>query len=248
MTQRGGLQTVERAFTVLGAIADAGGSASLGVIATQSQLAESTTHRMLAALVDLGLARRLPDRRYGLGTRLARLGAAATPSIDAATRPVLARLVDHLGETVNLAMLVGDQAEYIAQVPSRHSMRMFTEVGRRVDLHCTGVGKAMLGCVGATALAGYLTRAPFDARTTHTLTDAEALAADVARSRERGYALDEEEQEIGVRCVAVPVDVSPGFAISVSGPLPRMTDDFVMRAVPLLRGAAQDLSGALTTT
>lgn len=86
----------------------------------------------------LGYLRRLPSRRYTLGPSLVRLGDSAARLLGRWAAPVLAELVDATGETANLAVLDGDQAAYVAQVPSPHSVRMFTEIGRRVPLHCTG--------------------------------------------------------------------------------------------------------------
>lgn len=245
------VQSVARTFAVLDALADATAaspSAGLTTIAETAGLAESTTHRLLATLVGLGVVRRLPDRGgYALGVRLVRLGAAATPALSAAMRPILEDLVDEIGESANLAMLVGDQAEYVAQAPSRHAMRMFTEVGRRVDLHCTGVGKAMLSTLSAERAAELVARASLPARTTHTLTDRRALLDAVALTRERGWCLDEQEQELGVRCVAVPIPQTDArsYAVSVSGPLTRMSDDLVARAVPALQASAARIAAAL---
>lgn len=247
MAAAGSVQSVDRTFAVLDAIAEAGGTATLSAIATRAELAESTAHRLLATLTGLGVVRRLPDRRYGLGSRLVRLGTAAAPVVGAAVRPILTQLVDRLGESANLAMLVGAQAEYVAQVPSRHAMRLFTEVGRRVDLHCTGVGKAMLSVLPIEQVTAIVDQSGLPSRTEHTITGRERLAAELVRTRERGYTLDEQEQELGVRCVAVPVTLPGGsvFAVSVSGPLQRMTDDLVERAVPLLQSAASAIAAAV---
>jgi IclR family acetate operon transcriptional repressor len=158
---------------------------------------------------------------------------------------VLEGLVDELGETANLAILCGDHAEYVAQVPSRHAMRMFTEIGRRVELHCTGVGKALLSQLDDDQVSSIVRRVGMPAYTTHTLTTEPALHASLAAIRERGYSLDEEEQEAGVRCIAVPIPagIASGMAVSVSGPLTRMTNELVARAVPLLQAAANALGG-----
>ena len=91
-----------------------------------------------------GYVRQLPTRRYALGPKLIRLGESATQLIGEWSRPHLSELVKGTGETANMAVLDGTMAVYVAQVPSEHSMRMFTEVGRRVYTHCTGVGKALL--------------------------------------------------------------------------------------------------------
>src|SRR3989442_10178907 len=117
-------------------------------------------------------------------------------------RPHLARLVDELGEFANMAMLDGDQIVSLAQVPSRHSMRMFTEVGRRVMPHCTGVGKALLSTLSVNEVTQILRRTGMPAKTETTITTPEAMLRELAEVRERGYAVDNGEQETGVRCVA----------------------------------------------
>jgi IclR family acetate operon transcriptional repressor len=134
-------------------------------------------------------------------------------------------------------------AVYVAQVPSAHTMRMFTEVGRRVHLHCTGVGKALLMQMRDNDVRDLLTRSGMPAYTKATITDVDAMIDELQRSRERGYAADEAEQEIGVRCFAVPVPNAPTLtAISVSGPDGRVTVDAATYAVPILQRVAGELS------
>ncbi len=105
-------------------------------------------------------------------------------------------------------MLDGEMAVYVAQAASSHSVRMFTEVGRRVHLHSTGVGKALLGELPEAAVRDIAVRAGL-AAATRTITDVEALLAAVGEIRERGYAVDDGEQEVGVRCFAVVVPGVP---------------------------------------
>ena len=140
----GGVQSLQRAFDLLERLADAGGEASLSELAAVSGLPLPTIHRLIRTLVTLGYVRQNSNRRYTLGSRLIRLGETASRQFGTWARPFLARLVDQVGETANLAVMDGDEVVYVAQVPSRHSMRMFTEVGRRVHPHCTAVGKALL--------------------------------------------------------------------------------------------------------
>jgi IclR family acetate operon transcriptional repressor len=191
--------------------------------------------------------RQMPNRRYALGFRLVPLGATASSMVGADTEAVLGRLVEALGETANLAILSGSHAEYVAQVPSRHAMRMFTEVGRQVDLHCTGVGKALLAQLDDERVREIVRRVGLDRKTEHTHDTEGALFADLTEVRARGYALDEQEQEAGVRCVAVPVGTEPmsWMAVSVSGPVTRMTDELVTRAVPLLHEATRQLASRM---
>ncbi len=242
-----GVQSVHRALDLVEIVAARGGQLSIGEVAAACDIPLATIHRLLRTLVDRGYMRQLPDRRYALGSRLVPLGVTARSLVGADTERVLTGLVDALGESANLALLAGDRAEYVAQAPSRHSMRMFTEVGRRVDLHCTGVGKALLARLDDQRVGEVVRRVGLPALTPHTHTTEAGLREDLAVIRARGYALDEEEQELGVRCVAVAVGPrASGTAVSVSGPVTRMTDDLVARAVPLLRSAGARLvvSGA----
>jgi len=247
MRRDGGVQAVHRALDVLEVVAARGGHLTIGEIAAAASVPLPTAHRLLRTLVDRGYMRQMPNRRYALGFRLVPLGATASSMVGADTEGVLAGLVDALGETANLAVLSGSHAEYVAQVPSRHTMRMFTEVGRQVDLHCTGVGKALLAQLDDERVRGIVRRVGLRGQTEHTLTTEAALLAALREVRERGYALDEQEQELGVRCVAVPVGPEPlsWMAVSVSGPVTRMTDDLVARAVPLLHEAGRSLAGRM---
>ena len=140
----GTVQSVERVFELLEIIADAGGEASLSDLAAASELPMPTIHRLLRTCVLLGYARQLPSRRYALGARLIPLGERAGRQLGRVAQPKLVELVRELGETANMALMDGDQVVYVAQQPSPHAMRMFTEVGRRANLHDTGVGKAIL--------------------------------------------------------------------------------------------------------
>lgn len=243
----GGVQSLHRSLDLVEVVAARGGHLTIGEIAAATDVPLPTVHRLLRTMVDRGYMRQMPNRRYALGFRLVPLGAAASSMVGADTEGVLARLVDALGETANLAILSGSHAEYVAQVPSRHAMRMFTEVGRHVDLHCTGVGKALLAELDDARVLDVVRRVGLAAQTEHTLVTEADLLADLAAVRSRGYSLDEQEQEAGVRCVAVSVGPGPmsWMAVSVSGPVTRMTDDLVQRAVPLLHEAGRQLTSRM---
>lgn len=243
----GGVQSLGRAFAILETIADAGGQITLSQLAVETDLPLPTIHRLVRTLVELGYLRQEPSRQYSLGPRLIRLGETTSRMLDTWARPYLARVVHDLGESVNLAMLDGDQIVYVSQVmPKQNSMRMFTEVGRRVDPHTTAVGKAILAEVDPAQVRGLLSRTGMPSRTTHTITTPEAFLAELEEVRERGYALDNEEQEISVRCVAVRVPTTAKqVAISMSGPLTRMTDETVAKAAIPLREAAEGIAAEL---
>ncbi|ASR34723.1 IclR family transcriptional regulator [Prauserella marina] len=242
----GGVQSLQRAFELLERLADAGGEASLSELATSSGLPMPTIHRLIRTLVALGYVRQNINRRYALGARLIRLGEHASLQFGTWARPLLAELVDEVGETANLAVLERDEVVYVAQVPSRHSMRMFTEVGRRLLPHGTGVGKAILATLPSEEVRALLGRTGMPAYTEHTHTDVDRFQRHLARIDKQGYALDESEQELGVRCVAVPIaDAPTPTAISVSGPEGRLTKEAVTRIAPVVQRVATALSAQL---
>ena len=228
---KSGVQSVERAFELLEIMASSGGSIALGELAARAELPQPTIHRLVRTLLSMGYVRQLENRRYALGPKLIRLGESAAQLIGAWSRPHLTELVERTGESANMAVLDNDMAVYVAQVPSPHAMRMFTEVGRRVHLHCTGVGKALLK------------RAGMPASNENSYTTPDALIRDIELSRSRGYAVDEGEQEIGVRCFAVPVPDAPTLtAISISGPAARLTLKSATKVTPLLKRVARDIA------
>ena len=237
---RGGVQSLDRAFAILEAMADADGVIGLSQLAVAADLPLATIHRLVRTLVDLGYVRQEPSRQYSLGPRLMRLADASTKRLGTLANPYMTEVVAALGESVNLAILDGDEIVYVAQVqPSKNFMRMFTEVGRRTMPHTTAVGKAILAAEPDEDVLRLLERTGMPRRTEHTITTPEAFLASLARTRERGYALDEGEQELGVRCVAVAIPDAPRpMALSMSGPLTRMTDDAVAAAAPVLHSAA----------
>lgn len=242
----GGVQSLDRAFALLEHMAAAGGDVALSELATRSGLPLPTIHRIVRTLVASGYVRQVPSRRYALGPRLIGLGESASRMLGAWARPHLTELVEQVGETANMATLDGDQVVYVAQVPSRHSMRMFTEVGRRVSAHSTGVGKALLAQLPPNRVAELLGRAGMPAETEHTITDPGTLAEELERIRAQGYAVDDGEQEVGVRCVAVPVPDGPSMtAVSVSGPEARVSWELVARVAPLLQRTATALAAEL---
>lgn len=242
------VKSVVRVFELLELITDAGGDVTLSELSALANLPLPTIHRLLRTLVSLGYVRQLTNRRYALGPRLVRLGEAANKQFGAIARPQLKWLVDELGETANMAMLDSDMVIYVAQVPSPHAMRMFTEVGRRAHTHDTGVGKAILSQLSDDAVRAIVGKAGMPTPTGRSIGSIEALLDELRVIRERGYSIDDGEQEVGVRCLSMAVPAAPTpTAISVSGPAARVDDAFADRAVPLLRQATAEISQNFTT-
>ncbi|MFI5529789.1 IclR family transcriptional regulator [Kitasatospora sp. NPDC051853] len=246
----GGVQSVERAFQLLEALADSGGIATLSELSGSSGLPMPTIHRLIRTLVQQGYVRQDTARRYTLGPRLIRLGETSGRLLGSWARPYLAELMEATGETANLAVLEGGEVVYVGQVQSRRSMRMFTEVGRRVQPHCTGVGKALLAQLDEPEARAVLGTQPLQSHTPYTVTDPDELFAQLAHARASGYVVDDQEQEIGVRCIAVAVPGAPTpTALSVSGPEARIraleAQDGESSLVPVMRQIAARLGQVL---
>lgn len=240
-----GVKSVARVFNLLELIADAGGDVALSELAAATDLPLPTIHRLLRTLVSLGYARQLANRRYALGPRLVRLGEVANRKFGQIAMPQLKDLVARLGETANLATMDGDRVIYVSQAPSPHAMRMFTEVGRRAYLHSTSVGKAILAQLGDDDVREIIARTGAPSLTDFTIRSVGALLSDLELTRTRGYALDDSEQEVGVRCFAVAVPGMPTpTAVSISGPTTRVDDAFIERAIPILTEVAAEISAS----
>ncbi|MER7366313.1 IclR family transcriptional regulator [Nonomuraea wenchangensis] len=218
------VQSVERALDVLEALAEHGGEAGLSEIAARTGLPYGTIHRLLQTLLARGYVRQESDRRYALGGGLVRLGGVAEGMVAVRAQPYLEKMVELSGETANLAVLEGDFIVYVAQASSPRRLRMFAEVGRRVLPHSTAVGKVLLAGRPPEEAVAVFERTGMPRRTPNTITEIEAMLAELAAVRERGYAMDLGEEELGVHCMAVPVRDGSRVvaAMSVSGPAERI--------------------------
>ena len=237
------IQSVSRALEILEALAAAGRAIGITDIAEAVDLPLPTVHRILRTLISAGYVFQTPRRLYALGARLISLSRYAGGALGVTLRPYLSKVVEATGESASIAMLDQDFARYISHVPSEYTMRIFTEVGNQVSLHATGVGKAILASMPPEDVRAILARSTLRQFTPNTITDPDELLTDLARIREDGYAVDREEHEIGVRCVAMPIPGPLHLAVSVSGPPSRLTDEAIATtALPALREAIDEIA------
>jgi len=240
---RQSVQSIIRALEILEALGSAGRATGITDIAEEVGLPLPTVHRILSTLVGAGYVTQTPRRLYALGARLITLAHYAGGALGVALRPYLEKVVEATGESASVAMLDQDFARYISHVPAEYSTRMNAEVGTRVSLHATGVGKAILSALPEAEVKSILARYALRRFTPHTLTDAAELIEELDQARGAGFVLDREEHEIGTRCVAMPIPGAMPLAISVSGPPSRMTDQVIESiALPALRQAIAELS------
>jgi DNA-binding IclR family transcriptional regulator len=250
--RRDSVQSVERALDLLEALAS---GRELGVteLAGAAALPPSTVHRLLATLTKRGyVTQNAASGRYMLGFKVVEVGSALEhrlARLRSVARPHLEAIQRETGETVNLVVLDADRVVYVDQVEGSRSVRMFTAVGTSALAHTTGSGKAIMAFGAADDLATrYADREPLERLTPRTLVALDALRDDFARIRRRGYAIDNEEHEEGVGCVACPVFDHTGVpvaAMSVSGPSARILHADTADLGALIRRHAADTSAAL---
>lgn len=218
-------------------------------LAKRLQLPKSTTHRLIGTLATHGLLDRQVDGRYRLGLRLFELASLVLLGIDvrAVALPHLQLLSREAGETVHLAVREGLETVYIEKIEADRLMRMYSRIGRRAPMHCTGVGKAILA-FEPEAVVSAVVAAGLARYTAHTIIDEERLRAELDLIRTNGYAWDREEIEEGLRCVAVPILDHLGCVVaglSIAGPSQRMTLRKLQGLTPRLLAAGEAISRSL---
>ena len=243
MQKQNSVQSLERAFSLLEALAYHPDGLSLTELSTSSGLHKSTAHRLLASLAQLGYVRQTQEgKHYRLTFKLLELSGHLTDNIDilSIARPFLEQLRDQTGETVHLVVRDGSDIVYVFKAESRgSSFRMFSRIGTRREMYCTASGKSMLAALPDSAVINIWNTTDINPYTEHTITTLEGLLAELKAIRRQGYALDNEENELGVRCIAASLaDYSGEYnaAFSISAPLVRMPDE---RVVELSREVLQ---------
>jgi IclR family acetate operon transcriptional repressor len=238
-----------RALALLNRVADApGDGATLTELAQQVGLPASTAHRLLTTLEQEGYVRFGQEGRlWSIGVQAFMVGSAFTKSrrLGTLARPHMRFLMESSGETVNLAVEDDGEAVYLAQVECRQMMRAFARPGSRAPLHASAVGKAILSTISDRALSRILHQRGMPRLTPKTITTPAALRIQLAWVRSAGYALDDEEHAVGLRCIAAPIFDETGetiAAISASGPIARIVEERVAPLGALVLETARTIS------
>lgn len=245
------LQSLDRAVAVLELLGESEGPLSLADVCERMSLHKSTGHRALMVLERSGLVERTSTNRFRLGLKLYELGTRAIEQVDlrARVQPWLRRLAAQVGETIHLGVLQKATVVYLDKVePSNRRVWLASRIGTANPVYCTAMGKAMLAFLPSDAAAEIIARMRFTRFTPRTLATPEALQRALERVRRRGYAIDDEEVECGVRCVGAPIlneTGRPVAAVSVSGPSSRITQQSVPGIAEHLLRCCREISGSL---
>jgi len=241
------LQALDRAFAVLDLLGESEIPLGLAQVAGALQLHKSTAHRFLMVLERHRMVERTTTGKFRLGLRLFDLGNRAIEQYDLRERaqPHLKRLVAETEETAHLCILEHSHIIYLDKLEPARSVRMFSRVGASNPVNSTAVGKAILAFTSPERVEEILSKTRYERFTAKTIVTREVLLREVERTRRRGYAVDDEEREEGVRCVAVPIldaNAMAVAAISVSGPSFRVTSQKLPTIANRLMACARAVS------
>lgn len=239
----GSVQALERAMALLMALARSD-KATLSELALRTGMPPSSAHRLLMTMqADRFVAFDDATSEWSVGVEAFRTGSSflRRTKVTEVARDVMRALVEQTGESVNIAVPDGGEVVFVGQVESPQPIRAFFAPGVRTPMHASGIGKALLAAMSQADVERALQRTGLPEFTPKTLTAPQDLFADLDRIRARGWSLDDEERNLGMRCVAAAIFNVHGEAvagISISGPIGRLDADRVGEFGPVVRRAA----------
>jgi DNA-binding IclR family transcriptional regulator len=242
---------VGKVLLILDALANSSTGLQLRQVADVTGIHASTAYRFLAHLEGAGYLFRDDGGAYVVGPRLARFasGESSLATLRNVSRPVLYSVRRTTEETVNLAVVDGHDMLYLDVIESAHSFRTASRVGMRRPMNCTGLGKAVLAFFPLQQREEILASLTFGRATKYTITEVARLRKDLTKARLEGFALDEQGTDLGTRCVAAPIIDHAGniiAALSVSGPIARLTPDKIPPFSTLVKSAAGEIASRLS--
>jgi len=237
------IQVIDRSARLMEAITTSDGVASLKILSAETGLHPSTAFRILGSLIEVGFVERNSSGQYFIGRKIAQLANSSRRATDLRDEalPVMERLRDEIGETINLTVREGDEVIYIERATPNRMMRVEQVIGSRAPLHVTAVGKLMLHELGSEFIQAYSQRTGLKSYTQNTLSTLDDLVANLHQSTVQGFAYDNEEAEIGVGCIGVLINNRKGVVIgglSISAPIERRKNEWAA----LLKQAAKEIS------
>lgn len=225
------VQSVDRALIILEILKEEPKGLGVTELAAELKVSKSTIHRLLMSLLKKGFVQQdSENQKYRLGLKLIEFGQTVSDHID--LRDVasshLRQLAEKTGETAHLVIRERSEIVYIDKIESSATIRMFSNIGKRAPMHCTGVGKAILAFLPQQEILKIVEDKGLEGFTHKTIVDIGTLLPHLEEIRNRGYSIDDEEHELGIKCAAAPILNSKGevvAGISVAGPIMRITEE-----------------------
>ena len=243
--------SVNRVFQILEYLAQSDDWVSLRVMARHLNIDPTTVYRILCDLKELGYVRQQSaDSRYQLSLKIASISARLLDKVQVRQMavPFMEGLTSKINETTHLAILDDPEFVYIHKVNNDQAVRMRSAIGQRGQLYCTAVGKSLLAFMPKPDVLRIAEKIVYERVTPNTITSKEQLLAELDQIRIQGYAVDDEENEVGIRCVGAPIfDYSGNVAgaLSISGWTISMTKERLPEVIPELLQTTQQISTEL---
>lgn len=225
------VQSVDRALQILDILQESPKGLGVTELSRQLNVSKSTAHRLLMSLLKKGFVKQDEEsQKYQLGLKLIELSQTVSDNLD--LRKVASNFLYYLakttGETAHLVIMDNNEIVYIDKIESSETIRMFSNVGKRALMHCTGVGKAILAFLPQAKINEIIDEKGLQKFTEKTIVDKEEMLAHLKEIKNRGYSFDDEEHELGIKCAAAPIFNHNGevvAGISVAGPIMRVNDE-----------------------
>ncbi|MEV9641461.1 IclR family transcriptional regulator [Mammaliicoccus sciuri] len=255
MKEVGSVQSVDRALLILEKLKYTPKGLGVTELSSELRVSKSTAHRLLMSLYKQGFVRQDPEtQKYMLGFKLVEFGQTVSDNIDIRhiASSYLRQLAENTGETAHL--VIKEQAEivYIDKIESSATIRMFSNIGKRAPMHCTGVGKAILAFLPQQEILRIVEEEVLERFTPNTIVDKENLLIHLDLIRKKGYSIDDEEHELGIKCAAAPILNYKGeviAGISVAGPIMRVSeeklDDMATEVLKTAKAISLHLNGEI---
>lgn len=255
MSETGTVQSVDRALMILEKLKDTPKGLGVTELSTELRVSKSTAHRLLMSLLKKGFVRQDPEnQKYMLGLKLIEFGQTVTDHLDirSVASGHLQQLAEKVEETAHLVIRERSEIVYIDKIESSATIRMFSNIGKRAPMHCTGVGKAILAFLPHQDIAAVIEEKGLEGFTPTTITEPELLFEHLEMIRNRGYSIDDEEHEMGIKCAAAPILNYKGevvAGISVAGPIMRVTEEklkeMAAEVLKTSKAISMDLGGVI---
>lgn len=250
MTSDNNVQSIDRALDIIEVLSQENDGLGVTEIASRIGLPKSTAHRIIATMAERGYLSRTDKGVYKIGLKLIEAVSCYINSLELQTeaRPYVAQITAELGLTSHLGVLDGDQVVYIEKMDVFSNVRMYSQIGVRVHSYSCSLGKCLLSNFSANQIRKIMVNCSFMRFTKKTLGSVDELLADLDKVRSRGWAIDDEEAEIGHRCIGAPIYDYRGdiiAAISASGPTSILTEDRIESVAQYVRKQALEISKSM---
>lgn len=245
------VQSVERTLSILETLSEHGNGLGITEISEKVNLHKSTVHRLLNTLIVKGYVEQNNEtNRYKLTFKLFELGSKKVEKMNivSAARPLLNELMNKTNEVIHLVVREGTEIVYIVKVESQNPIRMYSRIGKRMPVYCTAVGKAMMSYMSQEEIKSIWQNSHIEKLTQYTITDFDEFNKNLEIIKNQGYAMDEQENEIGIRCIASVVRDYRGkvcAAISISGSIISFKEEDIDKFSKLIIEYASKISKEL---